>query len=160
MSIRPLRSVLYVPAANEKALRKLASLYMDAVIVDLEDAVHPDAKATARELMVRCLRDWQLRNALLVVRINPGGWQPWSRRSQGRAVFSPDAILLPKVEAPSSIHTLSEALSDLDADPAIRIWAMIETPRAMFNLGPMAELGHHHTARLSCFVVGTNEQYT
>lgn len=157
MSIRPLRSVLYVPADNEKALRKLPSLDMDAVIVDLEDAVHPDAKASARELMVRSLRGWETRKALLVVRINPLDGSDGHADLKAALDISPDAILLPKVEAPSSIHTLSEALSDLDADPAIRIWAMIETPRAMFNLGPMAELGHHHTARLSCFVVGTND---
>jgi citrate lyase subunit beta/citryl-CoA lyase len=127
MSIRPLRSALYVPAANEKALGKLPSLDMDAVIVDLEDAVHPDAKASARELMVRTLKDWHSRKALLVVRINPLDGSDGHTDLKAALDISPDAILLPKVEAPSSIHTLSEALSDLDADPAIRIWAMIET---------------------------------
>ncbi len=154
---RPLRSVLYVPAANEKALGKLPSLDMDAVIVDLEDAVHPDAKAGARQTMVRSLGNWHARKALLAVRINPLDGSHGPVDLQAALEIKPDAILLPKVETPSAILALSDALSDLDADPDTRIWAMIETPRAIFNLAQIAELGHHHTARLNCFVAGTND---
>ncbi len=157
MTIRPLRSVLYVPAANEKALGKLPSLDMDAVIIDLEDAVHPQEKAAARETMVRSLVSWQERKTLLSVRINPldGGYG----LDDLKAALSvkPDAIVLPKVESPAAILALSDAMSDLDADPATRIWAMIETPRSIFNLAQIAELGHHRTGRLNCFVTGTND---
>ncbi len=154
---RPLRSVLYVPGSNDKALGKLPSLAMDAVIVDLEDAVHPDAKASARDTMVRILAGWQRRKALLAVRINPLDGNGGMDDVKAAVQIKPDAIVLPKVEAPSAILALSDALSDLDADPAMRIWAMIETPRAVFNLAQIAELGHHHTARLNCFVTGTND---
>ena len=154
---RPLRSVLYVPGSNDKALGKLPSLAMDAVIVDLEDAVHPDAKASARETMVRGVASWLGRNALLVVRINALDSGNGPEDLKAALQIRPDAILLPKVDAPSAILALSDALSDLDADPAIRIWAMIETSRAIFNLAQIAELGHHHTARLNCFVTGTND---
>jgi citrate lyase subunit beta / citryl-CoA lyase len=154
---RPLRSVLYVPASNEKALGKLPSLAMDAAIVDLEDAVHPDAKASARETMVRTLSSQQNRKALLSVRINPLDGSDGLADLKATLKVRPDAIVLPKVETPAAILALSDALSDLDADPAIRIWAMIETPRAIFNLAQIAELGHHHTARLNCFVTGTND---
>jgi citrate lyase subunit beta / citryl-CoA lyase len=154
---RPLRSVLYVPASNEKALGKLTSLAIDAAIIDLEDAVHPDAKASARETMVRTLSSQQNRKALLSVRINPLDGSDGPADLKAALEIGPDAIVLPKVETPAAILALSDALSDLDADPAIRIWAMIETPRALFNLAQIAELGHHHTARLNCFVTGTND---
>jgi citrate lyase subunit beta / citryl-CoA lyase len=157
MFSRPLRSVLYVPAANDKALGKLPSLSMDAAIVDLEDAVHPDSKAGARETMLGRLAGWTQRNALLAVRINPLDGSHGLDDLKAALEIRPDAIVLPKVEAPATILALSDALSDLDADPAVRIWAMIETPRAVFNLAQIAELGHHHTARLNCFVTGAND---
>ncbi len=157
MQNRPLRSALYVPAANEKALGKLPTLDMDAVIVDLEDAVHPDTKAAARQTMVRALVGWVERKALVAVRINKLDSIHGMADLKSALEIKPDAILLPKVEAPSAILALSDALADLDADPELRIWAMIETPRAIFNLAQMAELGHHHTARLNCFVTGTND---
>lgn len=157
MISNPLRSVLYVPAVNVKALGKLPTLAMDAVIVDLEDAVHPDAKAAARQAMVRALASWQQRSALLSVRINPLDGDYGREDLKAALEINPDAIVLPKVEVPSAVLALSDALSDLDANPAIRIWAMIETPRAIFNLAQIAELGHHHTAGLNCLVAGTND---
>ncbi len=157
MTIRPLRSVLYVPAANEKALGKLPSLDIDAVIIDLEDAVHPQEKAAARETMVRSLANWRERKALLSVRVNPLDGSNGPDDLKAALSVNPDAIVLPKVVSPSMILALSDALSDLDADPDIRIWAMIETPRAIFNLAQIAELAHHRTGRLNCFVTGTND---
>ena len=157
MISNPLRSVLYVPAVNVKALGKLPTLAMDAVIVDLEDAVHPDAKAAARQAMVRALASWQQRSALLSVRINPLDGDYGREDLKAALEINPDAIVLPKVEVPSAVLALSDALSDLDANPAIRIWAMIETPRAIFNLAQIAELGHHHTAGHNCLVAGTND---
>ncbi len=153
----PLRSALYVPGSNERALGKLRALAMDAVIVDLEDAVHPDAKSEARQTMVRSLASWMARKPLLAVRINPLDSEHGLQDLKAALDVKADAIVLPKVETPSAILALSDALSELDADPAIRIWAMIETPRALFNLAQIAELGHHHTARLNCFVAGTND---
>ena len=157
MKFRPLRSVLYVPASNAKALGKLPSLGMDAVIVDLEDAVHPDEKADARATMSDSLSGWTGRKALLAVRINPLAGADGGADLAAALKFRPDAIVLPKLETPSMILALSEPFSDHEADPSIRIWAMIETPRALFNIGSIAELGHHHSARLSCFVAGTND---
>ncbi len=153
----PLRSVLYVPGSNERALGKLSSLDMDAVIIDLEDAVHPDAKLEARQTMVSSLANWSARKPLLAVRINPLDSDHGPQDLKAALEVKAEVLVLPKVETPSAILALSDALSDLDADPAIRIWAMIETPRALFNLAQIAELGHHHTARLNCFVAGTND---
>jgi citrate lyase subunit beta / citryl-CoA lyase len=157
MIAHPLRSVLYVPAANEKALAKLPSLKMDAAIIDLEDAVHPAEKAGARQTMVNALATWQGRNALLAIRINPLDGALGINDLKSALLVNPDAIVLPKVESPAMVLALADTLSDLDADPAIAVWAMIETPRALFNLGQIAELAHHHTGRLKCFVAGTND---
>ena len=157
MQNRPLRSVLYVPASNANALAKLPSLLMDAVIVDLEDAVHPDAKADARATMIAGLQEWTPRKPLLAVRINnldgPFGADDLSAAYQ----INPDVIVLPKCETPQQIIALSDAMRDLEMDERVAIWAMIETPRALFNSGAIAELGHHHSNRLNCFVSGTND---
>lgn len=157
MQNRPLRSVLYVPASNAKALAKLPSLLMDAVIVDLEDAVHPDAKADARATMIAGLQVWTQRKPLLAVRINnldgPFGADDLSAACK----INPDTIVLPKCETPQQIIALADAMRDLEMDERVAIWAMIETPRALFNIGAIAELGHHHSNRLNCFVAGTND---
>ncbi len=157
MQNRPLRSVLYVPASNAKALAKLPSLIMDAVIVDLEDAVHPDAKAEARATMVEGLQAWTQRKPLLAVRINNLDGPCGADDLSAACKINPDAVVLPKCETPQQIIALSDALRDLEMDERVAIWAMIETPRAVFNIGAIAELGHHHSNRLNCFVAGTND---
>jgi citrate lyase subunit beta / citryl-CoA lyase len=157
MQNRPLRSVLYVPASNAKALAKLPSLLMDAVIVDLEDAVHPDAKADARATMIGGLQDWTERKPFLAVRINNLDGPLGADDLVAACKVNPDAIVLPKCETPQQIIALSDAMRDLEMDERVAIWAMIETPRALFNVGAVAELGHHHSNRLNCFVTGTND---
>lgn len=157
MQNRPLRSVLYVPASNAKALAKLPSLMMDAVIVDLEDAVHPDAKAEARNVMLEGLRNWTQRKPLLAVRINTLDGPFGADDLRAVCKINPDIIVLPKCETPQQIIALADAMRDLEMEESAAIWAMIETPRALFNIGAMAELGHHHSNRLNCFVAGTND---
>ncbi|RFC68381.1 MULTISPECIES: HpcH/HpaI aldolase/citrate lyase family protein [Mesorhizobium] len=154
-TFRPRRSVLYVPASNEKALAKVGSLNCDAIIFDLEDAVAPAEKAAARERLKQVFGTFQKGGAEKVIRIN-GLTTEWGADDLAAArACRPDAILLPKVATPRDIHDADEVLDEEDAD--LRIWAMIETPRAMLNLGPIAELGRDRAARLSCFVVGTND---
>lgn len=154
---RPRRSVLYVPASNAKALAKVASLAADAVIFDLEDAVAPDAKEDARE----ALRDHFLAHATSraerIIRIN-GISTEWGAEDLFAArACKPDAILLPKVERPQEISDVTEILEETDASESIRIWAMIETPRGILNADEIAELGLRSTARLDCFVIGSND---
>ena len=154
---RPRRSVLYVPASNAKALAKVVSLTADAVIFDLEDAVAPDAKEQSRE----ALRDYFLGHptskAERIVRIN-GLSSEWGGEDLLAArACKPDAILLPKVETPYDITGVAEILEETDASENIRLWAMIETPRGVLNADEIAELGLRSTARLDCFVVGTND---
>lgn len=150
----PLRSVLYVPASNAKALAKLPALACDAAIIDLEDAVHPDQRAQARQTLLAAAP--ALEGRRIIIRINRLDG-PWGEADLDAAMaVAPHAILLPKAGAPQDINDLADALDRYDDAPP-RIWAMIETPRGILNAAAMAELGHHHSARLECFVAGTND---
>jgi citrate lyase subunit beta/citryl-CoA lyase len=150
---RPRRSVLYVPASNEKALAKIGSLSCDAVIVDLEDAVAPEEKAAARD---RLPEVFAKRPACeTVIRINALSGE-WGADDLRLAVdLAPDAILLPKVETPRDILDVGDVLDEKDV--TTKLWAMVETPKAMLNIGAIAELGRDPAARLTCLVAGTND---
>lgn len=154
---RPRRSVLFVPASNEKALAKIASLDCDAVILDLEDAVAPETKAEARENLRRYFASRLPGGKEHVIRINPLASEWGTEDLLAARACRPDAILLPKVDTPRDIHDADDALDEMDAGPHLRLWVMIETAKAMLNLGVLAELGRDRAARLSCFVAGTND---
>jgi len=151
------RSVLYVPASNEKALTKSASLACDAVIYDLEDAVGPEEKLEARERLRDFLMGGDRPRCEIVVRINALS-SIWGTEDflAARAV-RPNAILLPKVDGPRDVLDVDAALDETDAPRSLKLWAMVETPRAVLNLGAIAELGRNPAARLSCLVAGTND---
>jgi citrate lyase subunit beta/citryl-CoA lyase len=156
MSDRPLRSVLYVPASNERALGKIASLGCDAVIIDLEDAVVPEVKAAARETMRRFVAGRARDPRQMIVRINALS-SDWGADDLSAAIEAgPDAILLPKVETPRDILEADEAVDEAGGD-TIALWAMIENPRALLNIGAIAELGRTPAPRLACLVAGTND---
>jgi len=159
---RPRRSVLYVPASNAKALSKLPGLACDAAIIDLEDAVAPDAKVSAREALKaffaeRAKAPKSDGPGEIVIRINglSTEWGPDDLIAAREC--RPDAILLPKVETPRDILEANDTLDDEDAHPGMWLWAMIETPKALLNIGAIAELGRDPGARLACFVAGTND---
>lgn len=154
---RPRRSVLYVPATNGKALAKVASLACDAVIVDLEDAVAPDAKELAREAMRAFVRQAGRLRCELVIRVNALSGEWGTEDLLAAVACRPDAILLPKVDGPRDILDANDALDEMDADPALALWAMIETPRGLLNLREIVELGRNPSARLACLVAGTND---
>lgn len=156
-SFRPRRSVLYVPASNEKALAKAPTLACDVVVIDLEDAVAPSAKADARARLASVFACRRAGGPDLVIRINALS-SAWGADDLAvAAACAPDAILLPKVDGPKDVLAADDLLDSLDADPAIQLWAMIETPKGMLNLGPIAELGRDAAARLTCLVAGTND---
>lgn len=156
-SFRPRRSVLYVPAANEKALAKAPTLGCDVVVIDLEDAVAPSAKAEARARLAGVFAGRRDGGPDLVIRVNALS-SPWGADDLAAAAsLTPDAILLPKVDGPKDVLAADDMLDSLDADPAIKLWTMIETPKGVLNLGPIAELGRDPAARLDCLVAGTND---
>ena len=153
---RPRRSVLYIPASNDKALAKIGSLACDAVIIDLEDAVLPADKAAARDKVAGILAG-PGRRCEMVVRINPlaSEWGADDLLAVARA--EPDGILLPKIGTPRDILEAGDLLDDNSAPDSVKLWAMVETPKALLNIGAIAELGRDPASRLACFVAGTND---
>jgi citrate lyase subunit beta/citryl-CoA lyase len=153
----PRRSVLYVPASNHKALARISSLACDAVIIDLEDAVAPADKLSARERLTDVFANRPDRCREMVVRINALSSEWGADDLLTAASCEPDAILLPKVVSPRDILEAGDVLDDNSAPDAVKLWAMIETPKALLNIGPIAELGRDPASRLICFVAGTND---
>jgi len=151
------RSVLYVPASNEKALAKLPSLTCDVVIIDLEDAVAPSDKVAARERLKAVFAQLERSGREMVIRINAMASE-WGADDLALAgSLEPDGILLPKVDTPRDLLEVNDALDEADVPESTRLWAMIETPRAMLNLGAIAELGRDPSSRLAAIVAGTND---
>jgi citrate lyase subunit beta/citryl-CoA lyase len=155
MTIRPRRSVLYMPGSNARAMEKARELPADAVILDLEDAVAPDAKAKARELIVAALKKGGFGHREVLVRIN-GLDTAWWGDDLAVAAAGPDAVLVPKVSTPEQLRELAKHLTGVRADAGVRIWAMMETPLAMLNARDIAAARDRDT-RLAGFVMGTND---
>jgi citrate lyase subunit beta/citryl-CoA lyase len=154
---RPRRSVLYVPAVNERALAKVASLACDCVVVDLEDSVGPAQKEAARERMRDFVAVRGEGGPEIVVRINALSSEWGTADLLAAREARPHAILLPKVETARDVLEANDMLDDAEARPSLWLWAMIETPRAMLNIGAIAALGRDRGARLACLVAGTND---
>ncbi len=151
------RSVLSVPAINMRALEKTHSLDCDAVIFDLEDSVAPEKKEEARENLKAFFSARPLENKEKIIRINPLASNFGHADMELVLALEPDAVLLPKVDEPQDVMTVSDLLSDADAPETLRIWAMIETPRGILNAAAIAEFGRTPGSRLDCFVVGLND---
>jgi citrate lyase subunit beta/citryl-CoA lyase len=157
MQIRPRRSVLYMPGSNARALEKAKTLAADALILDLEDAVAPDAKETARKQVCDAVKAGGYGQRELVIRIN-GLDTPWGAADlAAAAAAAPDAVLLPKPTAGAHIARASEALAKAGAPDKTGLWAMIETPLAILNLAEIAAASRQPGSRLACFVMGTND---
>jgi citrate lyase subunit beta/citryl-CoA lyase len=157
MTIRPRRSVLYMPGSNARALEKAKSLPADALILDLEDAVAPDAKAAARDQVCAAVKAGGYGSREVVIRIN-GLDTPWGQADlEAAAAAAPDAVLLPKVSSGADIAVITGALAKAGAPAKTRVWAMIETPLAILNLAEIAAAAKAPDARLACFVMGTND---
>lgn len=151
------RSVLTVPAINERALQKVTGLDCDAVIFDLEDSVAEDRKADARHMLLEFLENTDLSHRERIVRINAAD-TPHFRDDMGLVLKAlPDAVLLPKVEEPVTVQDMAESLGEHAAADGLRIWAMIETPRGVLNAAAISSSGRTSNSRLDAFVVGLND---
>jgi citrate lyase subunit beta/citryl-CoA lyase len=160
MQRRPLRlrrSVLYVPAANEKAVAKSEMLACDAIIYDLEDAVAPAAKEEARERLRDHFKAYPESDRERVIRINALTCAFGPEDFLAARACKPDAILIPKVDVPGDIGDVADMLAETDAAESIRLWAMMETPKAILNAAKIAEWGETPGSRLDCLVVGAND---
>jgi citrate lyase subunit beta/citryl-CoA lyase len=149
---RPRRSVLYMPGANTRALEKARTLVADSLILDLEDAVAPDAKVSARQNILTALdAGFGYREA--VVRIN-GLNTPWGLDDlKAFATSKADAVVLPKVESAAQVQAVANILQEMNARSDLTIWAMIETPKAIFKL---EEIASSHPL-LEALVLGTSD---
>ncbi|HEY2136798.1 MAG TPA: CoA ester lyase [Xanthobacteraceae bacterium] len=157
MTIRPRRSVLYMPGSNARAIDKARTLPVDGVILDLEDAVAPDAKADARARVADAVRAGGFGYREVVIRVNALD-TPWFSDDFNAAVAArPDAILVPKISTPDQIEMIGQRLLDTHADHHIRLWAMIETPAAIFDIRALAAEAADSECRLAAFVIGTND---
>jgi citrate lyase subunit beta/citryl-CoA lyase len=151
------RSVLYVPASNEKALARAAGLDADVLVFDLEDAVAPDAKSAARERLRTFFAASPAGGPERVIRINPLASDWGGEDLLAARACKPDVILVPKVNVPRDVLDVRDALGETDAPDTLQIWAMAETPRFLLNIREIAEVGLNPSSRLSCFVAGTND---
>ena len=157
MTIRPRRSVLYMPGSNARAIEKARSLPVDAVILDLEDSVAPQSKAAARQQVADAVKAGGFGPREVVVRINGLDTQWWLDDLNIIAHAKPDAILLPKVSDPDQFNDVIERLIDVGAGHEVRIWAMMETPLAMLRAERIAAAARDPETRLTAFVMGTND---
>jgi len=157
MTVRPRRSVLYMPGSNARAMEKARELPADGVILDLEDAVAPDAKAMARELVKKALQKGGFGDREVLVRINGLDTRWWVDDLHAVADGRPDAVLVPKISDPHQLQDLAARIVDMGTDPHIRVWAMMETPLAMLNVADIAAAALDSETRLAGFVMGTND---
>jgi citrate lyase subunit beta/citryl-CoA lyase len=150
---RPRRSALYMPASNPRAVEKARSLACDVVILDLEDAVLPDAKPDARAAAVAALAAGGFGRREVVVRVNALS-TAWGGPDLAAVVEAgPDAVLVPKISGPADVAACDRALSA--APSHTRLWVMIETGAAVFNLASIAATAG--ATRLAGFVMGVND---
>jgi citrate lyase subunit beta / citryl-CoA lyase len=156
-AIRPRRSALYMPGSNARALEKARTLPADGIIIDLEDAVAPDAKDAAREQALAAIKAGGYGRREVVLRVNGLG-TPWGEADmRAVAASGADAVLLPKVQSAANVQTARAMLSAAGAPPALAIWAMMETPLAMLKAAEIAAAGPADRHPLTVFVMGTND---
>ena len=152
-ALRPRRSVLYMPGANARALEKAESLPADALILDLEDAVAPDAKAEARVRVSEAAASGRYGRREVAIRVNGLG-TPWHDDDlRAAAAAGPAAVVVPKVDSADAVHAVEKALEAGGAPDGTAIWAMVETPVAMLHAEEVARASE----RLTVLVMGTND---
>ncbi|WP_181703478.1 HpcH/HpaI aldolase/citrate lyase family protein [Chthonobacter albigriseus] len=155
--VRPRRSVLYMPGSNARALDKARSLPADSLILDLEDAVAPDAKDQARQQVSEAVTAGGYGEREIFIRIN-GADTPWGASDlDAAAAAMPDGILVPKVSSPDDLKAISKVMDGADPERKVALWAMIETPLAILNVGAIAAHAREEGSRLAGFVMGTND---
>ena len=152
-SVRPRRSVLYMPGSNARALEKARTLAADGLILDLEDAVAPDAKELARKQVCEAVAAGGFGMRELIIRVNAlstkWGYDDIALASKSGA----NALLLPKVESADAIRHMESIMRANGAPESMTIWAMMETPRSILESQRIAE----STPRMECLVMGTSD---
>lgn len=153
MEFKPRRSALYMPGSNPRALQKATGLPADVLILDLEDAVSPADKLTARGQIVEALAHHDYGYREVVVRVNALD-SPWGAEDLAAFAGLPvDAILLPKVETPGQLRQASQSMEQLGYDSGTALWAMIETPTGVTHVEALCSASE----RLKVLVMGTSD---
>ena len=155
--IRPRRSLLFMPGSNARALEKGRNLPADGLILDLEDSVAPDAKGTAREQIAKAVAADGYGGRELLIRINALDTPWWSDDAAMAGRAAPDGILVPKVSTVEYLHTVTERLAEVGAEPSLKVRAVIETARAVIEEDKLAATATEAGSRLAGFVFGPND---
>ncbi len=155
--IRPRRSLLFMPGSNARALEKARNLAADCLILDLEDSVAPDAKAKAREQIAAAIAAKGFGRREIWVRTNSLDTPWWKDDVAMAAKAKPDGILVPKISTVDDLAAIGALLAELGADPSIKVWAMIETARAVLDADKLAACARDPKTRLAGFVFGPND---
>ena len=155
MTIRPRRSLLYMPGSNPRALDKARSLPADGLILDMEDSVAPDAKQLAREQIGAALAQGGYGHRELIVRINALSteWGAQDIQAISRFPVAPDAVLIPKIDTAQDVVAAITAFESAGCPDSVAMWIMAETPLCILNI---AEVAAAHP-RLKGMVMGTSD---
>jgi citrate lyase subunit beta/citryl-CoA lyase len=155
--IRPRRSVLFMPGSNARALEKARTLPADAIVIDLEDAVAPDAKAGARAQAVTAIKAGGFGLREVVLRANAPD-TPWFEADLAAAAEArADAVAVPKISDPETLLMIGRRLDALGAPRSVKVWAMIETPLAVLRADRIALAARDPVTRLAVLMMGTND---
>ena len=155
--IRPRRSVLFMPGSNPRALEKARTLPADGIILDLEDAVAPDAKASARDAIAQAVTAGGFGRREIIIRINALDSPWWIDDVTMAGRVKPDGILVPKISSVADLAAIADRLGDINADMSIKVWAMIETSGAILHAEQLAAASKDSEMRLAGFVFGPND---
>ena len=150
---RPRHSVLYMPSSNERALEKARTLPVDGLILDLEDAVGPDHKEAARENACTAAASGHYGSREVTIRVNGLGTRWHDDDLAAACAAGPDGVVVPKVDSADEVRGLVAAMERHGAPGRTRLWAMVETPRAVLAVDEIASA----SPRLAGLVVGTND---
>src|ERR1700688_1834807 len=155
--IRPRRSLLFMPGSNPRALEKARNLPADGIILDLEDSVAPEAKAMARDQIANAVAAGGFGKREVLIRVNTLDSPWWIDDVTMAGKAKPDGILVPKISSVADLAAIADRLSDINADMSIRVWAMIETARAVLHAEELAAASRDSEMRLAGFVFGPND---
>jgi len=155
--IRPRRSLLFMPGSNARALEKARNLPADGLILDLEDSVAPDAKARARDQIAQAVTAKGFGKREILIRTNGLDTPWWADDVAMAGAVEPDGILVPKVSSVEDLGKIGSRLKEIGAGAKVRVWAMIETARAVLDADKLAASVRDPKTRLAGFVFGPND---
>jgi citrate lyase subunit beta / citryl-CoA lyase len=155
--IRPRRSLLFMPGSNARALEKARNLPADGLILDLEDSVAPEAKVKARDQIAQAVMAKGFGKREILIRTNGLDTSWWADDVAMAGAVEPDGILVPKVSSVEDLDKIGSRLKEIGAGAKVKVWAMIETARAVLDAEKLAASVRDPKTRLAGFVFGPND---